>query len=314
MDCSIIPTRFPNLYQISTTDFFFPNVEDPYIQGRLACANVLSDLYAEGVVTCDNLLMLMGVCDGMSPEQRDIVTIEMMKGFKDTATEAGTRVTGGQTVINGWPLVGGVAMSVVSKEEFIEPVHAVPGDVLVLTKPLGTQIAGNLHQWIDPLHPNHQKQWPRVSNFVTNEDAVTAYNKAIKSMIRLNKNGAILMHKYKAHAATDVTGFGLLGHADNLAKNQKHKVEFVINVLPIIKGMKAIDDVVNIWRLAAGFSAETSGGLLICLSSEEVAKEFCKEIEAIDGCPAWIIGTVVERKGEGSNLARLESSPTVIEV
>jgi len=258
--------------------------------------------------------MLMGVCDGMSPEQRDIVTIQMMKGFSDTATEAGTRVTGGQTVINGWPLIGGVAMAVCSKEEFIEPVNAIPGDIIVLTKPIGTQVAANLHQWIDPAHANHIKHWPKVSSFVTKEDAVMTYNKAIRSMTRLNLNAARLMHKYKAHAATDVTGFGLLGHADNLSKNQKQKVEFVINVLPIIKGMRAIDDVVNIFKLLAGTSAETSGGLLICLSSEIVAKEFCKEIEEIDGHPAWIIGAVVEKKTEGPNLARIVESPTVVEV
>jgi len=149
MDCSIIPSRFPGLFQVSTTDFFYPLVEDPYLQGQIACANVLSDLYALGLYHCDNILMLLGVCVGMSSEEADITTRLMMKGFNDQALAGLTKVTGGQTVKNEWPLIGGVAMSTSQESDFIRPELAVPGDVLVLTKPIGTQVAVNLHQWLD---------------------------------------------------------------------------------------------------------------------------------------------------------------------
>lgn len=81
MDCSVVPTRFPNIFQVSTTDFFYPLVDDPYVQGKIACANVLSDLYAFGIVNCDSMLMLMGVGESLSPEEKDVVTRLMMKGF-----------------------------------------------------------------------------------------------------------------------------------------------------------------------------------------------------------------------------------------
>lgn len=86
---------------------------------------------------------------------------------------------------------------------------------------------------------------------------------------------ARLMHKYNAHGATDVTGFGLLGHAQNLAKHQKNEVSFVIHNLPVISKMAAVAKACgNMFQLLQGHSAETSGGLLICLPREQVSKEF----------------------------------------
>lgn len=88
-------------------------------QGKITCANVLSDLYAMGVTDCDNMLMLLGVSSRLSQKERDVVVPLLMKGFRDLAEEAGTSIQGGQTVINPWMVVGGVATSVAHKEEII---------------------------------------------------------------------------------------------------------------------------------------------------------------------------------------------------
>lgn len=89
---------------------------------------------------------------------------------------------------------------------------------------------------------------------------------------------ARLMHKYNAHGATDVTGFGLLGHAQNLAKHQKNEVSFVIHNLPVIAKMAAVAKACgNMFQLLQGHSAETSGGLLICLPREQVRDFFSKK-------------------------------------
>lgn len=104
------------------------------------------------------------------------------------------------------------------------------------------------------------------------------------------------MHKYEAHAATDVTGFGLLGHAKNLVEFQKQKLIFKIEKLPIIKNILKFDELLGqSTKLTAGKSVETSGGLLICLSSES-AKEYCKEFEQVtNGAQkAFIVGKIVE--------------------
>ena len=119
MDSCVLPTRHNGISIVQTTDFFYPLVDDPYIQGKIACANVLSDLYAMGVTECDNMLMLLGVSNQMTLKEREIVTPMVIKGFNDLALEAGTTVNGGQTVLNPWFIVGGVASSVVSSKELV---------------------------------------------------------------------------------------------------------------------------------------------------------------------------------------------------
>ena len=287
MDSSIMPTKFPDLKLVQTTDFFYPLVDDPYTQGRIACANVLSDLYAMGVSDCDNMLMLLALSRNMTKEDRATVGALMISGFNDLAAEAGCLVTGGQTVVNPWFIIGGVASSVVRESEIILPVSAVPGDVLVLTKPLGTQVSVNAHQWL------HQPaKWENMSGIITEEDARNAYLTSCVSMSRLNKTAAKLMHRHGAHAATDVTGFGILGHAQNLCGNQKELVDFEIHTLPLIPKTREVNAKAN-FKLMDGLSAETSGGLLVCLPADK-AQAFCDDILKEEGFPAWIVGRVIE--------------------
>lgn len=290
---------------MQTTDFFYPLVDDPYMMGKITCANVVSDLYAMGVTECDNMLMLLGIPQKMSEKERDVVVPLLMRGFKDAADEAGTSVNGGQTVLNPWFTIGGVATTVCLPNEFIMPDNAVVGDVLVLTKPLGTQVAVNAYQWLE-----QTDRWNRIKLVVSEDDVRKAYQRAMFSMARLNRTAARLMHKYNAHGATDVTGFGLLGHANNLARIQKNEVGFVIHNLPVIAKMAAVSKACgNLFGLLQGNSAETSGGLLIALPREQAAA-FCKDIEKQEGYQAWIIG-IVEK---GNRSARIIDKPRVIEV
>ncbi|RKP28202.1 AIR synthase-related protein [Syncephalis pseudoplumigaleata] len=254
-DCSITPTAVKGVWLAQTTDFFYPLVDDPYVMGKIACANVLSDLYAVGVVHCDTMLMLLGVSTQLADSDvRRVATTLCMRGFRDLAAAAGTRVTGGQTVRNPWYLVGGVASAVVAEAQLIRPVNALPGDVL-----------------------------------------------AVASMARLNQNAAKLMHKYGAHAATDVTGFGLLGHASNLAAGQDASVDFVIHTMPLLPHALALDKV-TCFGLDAGKSPETSGGLLVALPAD-VAAPFLEELSRLDGWSGCVVGDVVEGTGKARLLA-----------
>jgi len=152
--------------------------------------------------------------------------------------------------------------------------------------------------------------WNRIKLVVSEEDVRKAYQRSMDSMARLNRTSSRLMHKYNAHAATDVTGFGLLGHAQALAANQKAEIGFVIHNLPIIAKMAAVGKACgNMFQLAQGNSSETSGGLLICLPREQAAA-YCKDIQKIEGYQAWIIG-IVEK---GNRTARIIDKPRVIEV
>jgi selenide,water dikinase len=309
MDSSVVPSKkYKDLFIVSTTDFFYPNVQDPYQQGRIACCNVLSDMYAMGVYEIDNVLMLLATSSDMIQTDREIVTKLMMKGFDDTCKEAGTQVSGGQSIVNPWPIIGGVAKSICKKEDIIMPVGAQVGDVIVLTKPLGTQIAVNVKQWMSK--DDECSTWnTRVQDAITKEEGNRAYFAAMASMGRLNKNGAQLMHKYGAHAATDVTGFGIIGHSRNLVSNQEAKVSFVIHTLPIISGMVAVAKLNKGFKLLDGLSAETSGGLFVCLPKDKAAG-YCKELEELDGKPAWIIGDVIA----GEKTSTISESVKVLEV
>lgn len=304
MDCSVQPTRLEGIFTVQTTDFFYPLVDDPYLQGKVGCANVLSDLYAMGVSECDNMLMILAGSREMDNEHMEIVTQRMIAGFNDLCEEAGTRVTGGQTVLNPWPIIGGVATATCREQDFIRPELAVPGDVLVLTKPLGTQVSVNLHEWSWAKDGSSGANfWARVAGTISRDEVRLAYGKAVESMVRLNRNGAKLMHKYGAHGCTDVTGFGILGHAANLAHNQRRDVHFTIQTLPVIAGMAAVDAVLGgLFKLKDGYSAETSGGLLIILP-RDAAAGFCAELTALDGMAAWIIGDVQEAPTKGASIA-----------
>ena len=276
-----------------------------------------------GVVSCHNMLMLLATSKEFTDQERDVVIPLMMKGFQDTAREAGCLVTGeisswgisvyvmlqtsgGQTVVNPWCTVGGVASSVCRDTDIIMPENAREGMVLVLTKALGTQVVVNAHQWLEEAGD----KWSKIKDVVTVEEVKAAYRQGMLSMARLNLTGAKLMHKYKAGAATDVTGFGILGHAKNLAENQIQEVSFSLHTLPIIKNMvKVAKAVGNMFQLLQGFSAETSGGLLLAIE-KEAAMAFIKEIKELEDCDAWIIGDVVK----GPRGASIIDNPTIIEV
>lgn len=140
-----------------------------------------------------------------------------------------------------------------------------------------------------------------------------AYRLAEKSMSRLNRNGAKLMIKYKSHGATDVTGFGIIGHATNLAQNQNIPLNIELHTLPIIKKMVDVEKKVQLFKLLQGFSAETSGGLLVCLPAEN-AENFINEIQELDGEPAWIIGSVVANNSGDKNSAIITDNVNIIEI
>jgi selenide, water dikinase len=291
------------------------------------------------------MLMLLAASRDMLAAHRGICTSEMVRGFSAACQEAGdTPITGGQTVLNPWPMIGGVATSVVaSTSDFCPLNQARPGHVVVLTKPLGTQVAVNVHQWrrrydkavsegkediLNSSSNQDAKLWKKCVDKcnMTVDQAERMMHQAVCSMARLNRTAAQIMMMssksttstttssssssstststattsslslvYNCTACTDVTGFGILGHAQNLADNQIESVAIMLDTLPCIAGTMAVNDAVLDFRLRAGYSAETSGGLLLCLPSRDLAQQYCRELQEREGQgEAWIIGRVVE--------------------
>ena len=301
---------------------FYPLVEDPYRQGQIAAANVLSDVYASGVTVIDNVLMILGVSLDMDPQHRQIVCKHMIAGFVETVVDrAKSSVTGGQTVLNPWPIIGGIAMSAVRAAGVPSVQSAKPGDILVLTKPLGSQCAVNAYQW---LRGQDEGKKEKLASILSDRAVQAAYDTAELFMCELNDRAAkVAFAELKTcTAATDVTGFGPIGHAANLASHQVEGVDFVLNVLPVFQGMAAVNEVIFDFGLLKGLSAETSGGLLLAFPSQAAASHFQaryaatvsvlaqSEEEAQLLSASWIVGHVVE----GTGKAVMAASATVVEV
>ncbi|EDW24476.1 GL23378 [Drosophila persimilis] len=308
MDCAVIPlnsTRHGGEYLLAqTVDFFYPLVNDPEALGGITLANVLSDLYAVGVTDIDSIEMIISVSTEFTSKQRDVVTSLIIQGFRKALATNGynqVHLKLRELKLNPWCIVGGVATSVCLKDEIIFPSNGRPGDALVLTKPLGTQLATNAYIW----QLNQTDKYNTLLTKFTDKEILETFEMAVKSMTYLNKTAALLMHKYRAHCATDVTGFGLLGHAKNLAQFQKNKVLFKINRLPIIKNVVKFSTLIDqSSKLLAGKSVETSGGLLISLSPE-AADQFCCEFNEITKGEqkAFKIGRVEEANESDAVLA-----------
>ena len=136
-----------------------------------------------------------------------------------------------------------------------------------------------------------------------------AYFMAMESMATLNRTGATLMRKYGSHGATDVTGFGILGHAENLAAAQRNEVDLIIDRLPVLEQMEQKIEGMPDFKVREGYSAETSGGIFAMVDAMK-AEDFVNECEQEYGQKAWIIGEVVR----GSRQASVRSDADIISV
>lgn len=332
MDCSIVPLPArcvdketgEGLVLVSTTDFFFPSVEDPYLQGRIGAANVLSDLYSMGIYECDSMLMLLAASTDMDESDKYQSTMMIMKGYADCCREAGVLVTGGQTVQNPWPLIGGIAMACVAPSRMVHPSRPngphfkglSKGDILVLTKPIGNQIAVNVKQWVQRPSPMYQKY---IEGRMSIEEIDYLYTRAANGMARLNYHGAKYMRDFNAVTCTDVTGFGLVGHARNLVESQEisssSAISIRFDVIPVIRGaVKASLLLADKYKLFEGLSAETSGGLLVAFHTKEDAEGYMKALTAIGGEEAWIVGEVVDGDKDHDNTAFISGSAVWMDV
>ncbi len=289
-----------DLALVLTTDFFPPVCSDPYEFGQIAAANSISDVYAMGgdPVLALNIMMFPAAKLPME------AYAEILKGGFDKATEAGVRIIGGHTIDDFPPKYGLAVVGYIHPEKVITNSGARQGDSLILTKPVGTGIimAGQ-----------------RLG--LTNEDDVSS---ALLLMKQLNKSGADVMKKYNIRGATDITGFGLAGHALKMAKASNVSVEINMEKVPLIgqaynlvndgcipgasfRNLEfAEDELLNDPRLdynlkMIAFDAQTSGGLLMSVPSGEAASVL-KELH-LKGLPlAEIIGTVTGKKNKYLNL------------
>jgi len=278
---------------IQTLDFFTPVVDDPYTFGQIAAANSLSDVYAMG----GKPTVALNIVCFPSCLSIDILG-EILKGGADKVIEAGAVVIGGHTVDDNEPKYGLSVMGVVHPDKVLKNYGAKIGDVLIITKPLGTGIINTA-----------------IKGEIASEQA---YNEAVKVMSTLNKYAGEIIVNYDITACTDITGFGLMGHAYEMAsasqvtlKLFKDKIPYIesakeyaqMGLVPAgsynnrnyIEGKYEFNDTPE-WMKDILFDPQTSGGLIITCSREE-SEKLMSELSRLE-LPSSIIGEAMERQGE----------------
>ena len=277
---------------IHTVDFFTPIVDDPFWFGQIAAANALSDVYAMGgrPAVAMNLLCVPGC---LSQE----TVRKILEGGHAKAVEAGCVIAGGHTIQDNEPKYGLCVTGYVHPDKVLRNVGARPGDALVLTKPLGTGVLTTAAK-ADLLEPEQ-------------------YDRLIRSMAQLNAKAAEAMLRCpEIHACTDVTGFGLLGHADEMASGSGVTIRIYSQRLPLLPGALELAEMGIIPagayrnrdyvmpRLSVGENVpqarldlisdpQTSGGLLIALPMAD-AGALVSALRA--DCPdSALVGTVLPK-------------------
>lgn len=306
--CQIVRSKngFTDIFVAS--DIVYPPVDDPHIAGQAACAHCLAPIYAAGVVEVETVNLLMTSSTKMSDRERDVVLPKIVAGFQQCCEKANAIMTQSPLALNPSLTISGQvnAFMNVGSRDFVASDMAQKGDVLVLTKPLGTHVACMGHMWME----QNQEKWNRMKQVVTEQDVERGYQDAMFNMLRLNRDASRFMAQFNAHGATAVAGYGILGHAKLLAQRQQKKVNFVIHNLPVIAKMNTIAKAMgNTFGLSRGVAPEISGGLLIALPREEAAK-FCAELRRVEGHQAWIVGIVEDGEGGATVIER----PRIIEV
>ena len=244
---------------LNTLDFFTPMVDEPEIQGRIAGSNVTSDIYALAVTNIASVLSIMAYPENMPDE----LAVGMLKGFGDFCREMGAPVVGGHTIRNPWPIIGGAATGISEIEKIVYTRGAQVGDKLFLTKPLGIAPAMAAYRL------RKEEEGKELLEEVPEDLVDAAVNEAIQGMITSNKPVAEAMQQVPVHAATDVTGFGLKGHAANMAVLSK--VDIVIDQLAVIRGTPVLAELFG-YPLLTGEAKETAGGMLIAVAQEDADK------------------------------------------
>ena len=278
---------------IQTLDFFTPVVDDPYDYGAVAAANAMSDVYAMG----GEVVVALNICGFPTDLPREVIS-EILRGGAEKVVEAGAALAGGHTVNDKEPKYGLAVMGLVHPDKILTKGGARPGDVLVLTKPLGVGIITTA-----------------LKSEVADRDHVKA---AVESMVKLNRRAAQLIQQIDVHACTDVTGFSLLGHGQEMAERSRVKLRFNVAQIPFLEGAQQYADdrlfpggtyknqkAYGKWISFAPsiseemqlllFTPETSGGLLAAVSAAEA--DALTDLFANEGQDIWVIGEVVQGEG-----------------
>lgn len=288
---------------VQTVDVFTPSVDDPYIFGQVAAANSVSDIYAMGGTP----LTALSVIGFPVRKVPDNVMYEILCGGIDKMNEAGVAIIGGHSIDDSEIKAGFAVTGIIDKDKIVTNAGARPGDILILTKPLGTGITAFASQ-------------------IGRADA-KSIEAAARSMTALNKKTAELMAEFGAHGCTDITGFGLACHLAEMALSSGVDVEIIWDDIPLLPGVLECaaagilpgaiernkescgervraDESLPQEMVDISYDAQTSGGLLVAIAASS-AEKFLKTLHKEGIVDAAVIGKVLQK---GSGLIYLQTT------
>jgi len=288
---------------VQTVDVFTPSVDDPYAFGQVAAANSVSDIYAMGG-TPITAVSVLGFPVRKIPDK---AMNDILSGGIDKMNEAGVAIIGGHSINDSEIKAGFCVIGTIDKDKIVTNAGAQPGDVLILTKPLGTGIVAFASQ---------------IGRARAESPKATA-----RSMTTLNKEASQLMIKFGAHACTDVTGFSLCGHLSEMALSSGVDVEVIWDDIPLFPGVleyagagilpgaiernkescgKRIiaDEALPQEMVDICYDAQTSGGLLIAIK-KSVTDAFLKALHDAGVTAATVVGKVASK---GSGLVHIKTT------
>ncbi|MBZ4653234.1 MAG: selD [Peptococcaceae bacterium] len=267
-------------------DFFTPVVDDPYIFGQIAAANALSDIYAMGGTPITALNIIAFPLNTLPAS----VLAEILRGGAEKIKEAGAVLLGGHSIQDAEPKYGLSVTGVAHPTKIWTNAGARPGDALILTKPLG----------IGLITSALRKKKDREGNLILQSPVSPELEQAaIDVMTKLNDKAARAGRQVGVSACTDITGFGLLGHAWEMAKASQVKIEIDLHAVPVLSGAKEL-----------GLKGYIAGGNWANLKYMEDKAEYFPEIEPIDKnvladpitSGGLLLSVAEERAGELLNL------------
>ena len=245
-----------------TVDFFTPIVDDPYLFGQIAATNSISDIYAMGATPIMGLAIA-----GFPTEELPLdVLEEILRGGADKAAEAGFPVAGGHTIIDDVPKYGLVVTGIVQADKLVRNSTAKAGDRLYLTKPIGNGILVSAHRAITA-RKMFRSKGPEL-------------DEAIRWMTRLNRGAAEAMVAAGASAATDVTGYGLIGHLLEMCEGARIGAEISASRVPVLQNARDL--------LAKGY--KPSGTMRNATTFRNRVRSFVSEVEYTLMCDAQTSG------------------------
>jgi selenide,water dikinase len=265
---------------VKNIDIFTPIIDEPELAGEIAACNVTNDIFAMNVPEISGMLVFLAISTRTPME----VAEGILRGIKHfMEKKINSQVVGGHTIYSEWPLIGGEASGYVEKSAIIQKQGVKKGDKLVLTKPIGLQAIMASYRIL--------KDFPEMLEQYSTAELQKSIDLAVKIMTTPNQAVVKMIHSYKdfsfVHAMSDITGFGLGGHASEMLQNSN--LSAIIDTVPSIKFSEELSH-----ELGYAFDDcrchETAGGMLLSIDPIKV-EEFSTTLTS-NNITNWIVGTI----------------------